>query len=325
MESATVEVGCEEGMKRVPEADLDYYFDRLLPRVLPEPNPDDEADCAIKQRHVYILGRQERGKNNVAKWIENEAAARYGKKRLSVDLADAENFGVMLRSKWQHRDIQFKVINDATEVCIPHEDVHSFFKIRHEMEERTGFRSGLCITLMLTHRIHNTPASMREGGYDSLLILSPPAKGSWDWNFLRNLVGEAALIQLQKRDVEAQLDPSGEKKGYMLVVYEDKFLGITKVPRLGFATKVREIRAPEIQGGNEKNHKISQVPQIPLKENLLLVAMILFPWLAVYLALRYPSTNLLALLVLSAFLSIGYVAVRFSRWLKFKTKKKGVN
>jgi len=98
----------------------------------------------------------------------------------------------------------------------------------------------------------------------------------------------------------------------MLVTRENTFVGATKIPRLGFATKIREIRAPEVQVDNGKHQKVSQVPQIPLKENLLLVAMILFPWFAVYLVLRYPGTNLLAIVVLSAFLSIGYVGARFS-------------
>jgi hypothetical protein len=311
-------------MKHVPEADLDYYFDRLLPRDLPEADPQDETDCAIKKRHIYILGREDRGKDNTAKWIENEAASRYGKKRVSVDLADAQDFGVMLRTKWRHTDIQFKMINDATEVSIPSEEIHSFFTIRHEMMKRTGFRSGLCATVMLCHRIHNTPASMREGGYDSLLILSPPAKGSWDWNFLKNLVGEAALKELQKRDIEAQLDSSGQKKGYMLVIYENEFLGITKIPKLRFASKVREIEASETQLdgrlANGRQNVNVQVP-VPLKEKALLLAMTLFPWLAIYSIIRYPYAYL-AIVGLSAIPSAGYVAARISRYLKKPRRKK---
>jgi hypothetical protein len=314
-------------LRHVPEVNLDYFFDRLLPRELPEANPRDETDVAIKKKQIFIVGREDRGKDNTAKWIENEVAERYGLKRLAVDLADAENFGAMLRAKWQHKDIQFKIINDAGDVGIPSEDIHSFFTIRHEMEKRTGFRSGLIVTLMLTHRLWDTPASMREGGYDCLMILNPPAKRSWDWRFLVGLVGEDALIELGKRDEEGQLDVTGEKKGYVLVIYEDNFLGMTKVPRSSFIGKVREIGAeekpekPVIASGRKQRAK--PVEKVPLKEELLLLTLILLPWLGVYLEIRYRISvdSLLAIVVLSAMVSVGYVAVRGSRWFKARGKK----
>jgi hypothetical protein len=324
-------------MTHVPEADLDYYFDRLLPRVLPEASSDDPADCAIKKREIYVVGREDRGKNNVAKLIVNEAVRRYGKSRVAVDQAEAKDFGVMMRTSWQqNKDIQVKICNDATKVGIPDEDIHLFFRLRHEMQERTGFREGLCATILLTHRIHSTPAAMHDAGYDSLLILSPPAKGSWDWNFLKNLVGEDALLELGKRDREGQMDPSGEKKGWMLVLYEDEFLGITKIPRLSFATKVREIKGDR-ETSVDSGVKVGRGPgPVPLKEslilNLMLLGMILVPWLYIYLVIRYPAITLnnpvltrdLPIIVLSAFFSVGFVVVRISRWLKeFRAKRKG--
>lgn len=219
-------------LRKVPTADLNYYFDRLMPRNLPVVDPNDKYDNAIEQRHIYIYGKQGKGKTNVTKLIVNRAVQTYGSFNVAVQRTNAENFRQLLEGNWERKLIQVIILEDATDVGIPKDELAAFFRIRHKMYEKTGAREGLVIVIFCCHRLHETPIALRSD-YDSLLVLGVPMN-DWDYNFIASKVGVESVEILDEAD-------ENNEKGNVIVTYRRKFLGIAKIPKLTFDIPIRDI------------------------------------------------------------------------------------
>jgi hypothetical protein len=302
--------------KTLPSVDLDEYFDRLFPDELFQASSDPD-DNAIEQFILYVNGDMFSGKSNTSKLVVNQAVKHYGRGNVAVTSANARDFASMIHAKWEKKFCQILLVKDATKVVIPDSVLADFFTIRHIMKERTGLREGICVIVFETHRIQGTPLDTRTNYAGVLLTSAPLAK--WDRDFYRNEygIGKAELNLLSAAKEKRE-------KGWLLITRENTFLGAAKIPRLSFATKVREIKGDEeIQVSNgKKGNPTTSVP-VPRKETLLLLGMVLFPWLTVYVGIHYPGTNLLVLIALGVVLPTSYGLARFSRWLKSFRARRG--
>ncbi len=196
-------------LPRVPEVDLEKYFNQLFPAELFQAS-DDLDDNAIEQFILYVNGDMSSGKSNTAKLVVNEAVKHYGRRNVAVMRANAHDFALMLQAKWEKKFCQILIIEDATKVVIPDSVLADFFRIRHIMKERTGLREGVCGIVFSTHRIQGTPLDTRTNYAGVLLMSAPLAK--WDRDFYRNEYGigdsELELLKVAKAKRE---------KGWVLV------------------------------------------------------------------------------------------------------------
>jgi hypothetical protein len=308
-------------LPQIPTADMEYYFNRLMPRNFPTANPQDKYDVAIEQRHVYIYGKQGKGKTNVTKLLVNRAAELYGECNLSVQRANAEHFGRILTAQWEKKPIQIVILEDASDVEIPKYMLASFFRIRHIMFKKTGLREGLVIVIFCCHRLHETPIALRSD-YDSLLILGAPMN-DWDVNFVESKVGEKSANLLE--DAEER----GEK-GNVLVTYRRKFLGLWKIPKLMFNIPIRdmeELMQAEEQAFAEQSEweeeesfslkklVVTRIIKRPRLESILFALLLIEPWLASYAVSRNTTLQTaMSAISCSLLLSGAYLWIRFEKW-----------
>jgi DNA helicase HerA-like ATPase len=300
-------------LKKIPQADMNYYFQRLFPPVLPTANPRDKYDIAIEQRHIYIYGKQGRGKTNVTKLIVNRAVEFYGSNNVSIQRTNAEYFGQILEGDWEKKPIQIIILEDATDIGIPKDQAAAFFRIRHKMFEKTGLREGLCLMVFCCHRLHETPIALRSD-YDSLLILGAPMN-DWDINFIESKVGEESIKLLDDADERGE-------KGNIIVTYRRKFLGITKIPKLMFNVPIRDVDDPTpIQV--PQTIKVHQEPPLAhhgykirhcITERVLFALLLATPWLMAYAVLQNRTlSTALQTIEMGVAVSGAYIAVRFHR------------
>lgn len=196
------------------------YLEALLPSELPE--SQDKQDNAIKQRVILIQGGQESGKSNTARVIVQGLRGHYKNKGVSVQWVQGENFKDVLESKWNHKPIQVKVIEDVTDCKISELIARDFFRIRHVMAKKTGRREGLCILIFTLHAFYDMPISFRRD-YDSLIIQRLPM-GKSDLQFVEENIGSEGVKVLEEAE-------AGDLKGIAVVTVRRHLKAIVKFPR----------------------------------------------------------------------------------------------
>jgi intein/homing endonuclease len=203
-------------------------------RLPPEPVYDIEVPSTSRFIANGIHSHNS-GKTNVTKLIVNRAVETYGAFNVAVQRTNAENFRQLLEGNWERKPIQVIILEDATDVGIPKDELADFFRIRHKMYEKTGAREGLVIMIFCCHRLHETPIALRSD-YDSLLVLGVPMN-DWDYNFIASKVGIESVEVLDEAD-------ENNEKGNVIITYRRKFLGIAKIPKLTFSIPIRDITPP---------------------------------------------------------------------------------
>jgi hypothetical protein len=203
-------------------------------RLPPEPVYDIEVPSTSRFIANGIHSHNS-GKTNVTKLIVNRAVETYGAFNVAVQRTNAENFRQLLDGDWERKPIQVIILEDATDVGIPKDELADFFRIRHKMYEKTGAREGLVIMIFCCHRLHETPIALRSD-YDSLLVLGVPMN-DWDYNFIASKVGIESVEVLDEAD-------ENNEKGNVIITYRRKFLGIAKIPKLTFSIPIRDITLP---------------------------------------------------------------------------------
>ena len=202
------------------EITIQQYVDTLLPRELPKSN--GKEDNAIKQRVILIQGRQESGKSNTARIIAQCLRQHYASGDVSVDVVPGEDFQFLFDSKWSHKPIQVKLIEDITDVKISDIVARDFFRIRHVMAARTGRRDGLCVLIFTLHSFYDMPISFRRD-YDSLIIQSLPM-GKSDLKFVEENITYEGVRVLQEAEAKDRI-------GIAVVTVRHHLRAIIHVPK----------------------------------------------------------------------------------------------
>lgn len=196
------------------------YIRKLMPRELPDAL--DDEDNAIKRRKIIIFGGEESGKSNDAQVIIDELKRTFGAKNVGVIWFNAENFRVVVESKWPSKRIMVIVFGDSTAANMTDADAKDYFRMRHIMAERTGHYDGLCVSIFEVHSFYDMPRSFRKD-YDSLIVLSLPMD-DWDFKFIESKITPDGVQVLEQAEAD-------ETHGQAIVSVRRHLLAVTQFPR----------------------------------------------------------------------------------------------
>lgn len=135
----------------------------------------------ITQRSILIVGSPEAGKSSKVDELiydpdpQRGIIARYERKNVEIQKVQGEDLGQILEAeKWPRKRIQVIVSEDNTDKTFKKKSVAGFFEFRHKMEEKTGLKHGLVITIMTVHSFFKIPDEFRTIHIAALLFCDIP-------------------------------------------------------------------------------------------------------------------------------------------------------
>jgi hypothetical protein len=135
----------------------------------------------ITQRSILIVGGMEAGKSSKVDEVIHDSdpqrgiIARYGRKNVAIQKVQGENLAQILEAeKWSRKLIQVIVVEDCTDKIFQKKSVAGSFELRHKMEEKTGLKHGLVITIMTVHSLFKIPDEFRTVNIAALLFCDIP-------------------------------------------------------------------------------------------------------------------------------------------------------
>ena len=159
----------------------------------------------IYHLNIVIYGKARRGKTELANSVVANICNAYGEDDVHVhyEITDLE---AALAYGWAPgKLVQILVVDDLTLTEHSVETYQRYFRIGHLMEEKTGQRNGLVVTILIVHRFFSLPKELRAD-IDLLLVKSVSSSPS-DVNLLHGFLGDDLLTELsslaRRRDVFA--------------------------------------------------------------------------------------------------------------------------
>ena len=186
---------------------LGEILDEILPRVeeLQVHKAPGASRNSIYHLNIIIYGKARRGKTELANSIVANINHVYGPGRVHVayEITDLE---AALDRGWQPgRLVQVLVVDDLTLAEHPVETYQQYFRIGHIMEQKTGQRDGLVVTILIVHRFFSLPKELRAD--IDLLAVKSVSNNPSDANLLRSFLGDNLATELasltRRRDVFA--------------------------------------------------------------------------------------------------------------------------
>jgi len=159
----------------------------------------------IYHMNIVIYGKARRGKTELANSVVANISQVYGESQVHVDY-EITDLETALEHGWlPDALVQVLVVDDLTLAEHSTETYQQYFRIGHLMEEKTGQRNGLVVTILIVHRFFSLPKELRAD-VDLLLVKSVSSSPS-DVNLLRGFLGDDLLTELsslaRRRDVFA--------------------------------------------------------------------------------------------------------------------------
>ncbi len=179
----------------------------ILPRIedLQVQQSSRASQNSIYHLNIVIYGKARRGKTELANSIVANINQVYGQNQVHVgyEITDLE---AALDHGWlPGRLVQVLVVDDLTLAEHSVEAYQRYFRIGHIMEEKTGQRNGLIVTILIVHRFFSLPKELRAD-IDLLTVKSVSSNPS-DANLLRSFLGDDLVTELsslaRRRDVFA--------------------------------------------------------------------------------------------------------------------------
>lgn len=186
---------------------LNEILSELLPRLedLQVQTSSGASRNSIYHVNIVIYGKARRGKTELANSLAANINQAYGSSRVHVayEVTNLEN---ALEHGWgSGRLVQVLVVDDLTLAEHAPETYQRYFRIGHIMEEKTGERNGLVVTILIVHRFFSLPKELRAD--IDLLIAKSVSTNPSDANLLRSFLGEQLVAELsaqaRRRDVFA--------------------------------------------------------------------------------------------------------------------------
>jgi len=196
----------------------------------------------IKTMPIIILGTSGMGKTTLAKNVMKKVESWYCQKGVCPVYTNEVSLGELMICAFNIRrwlGTRFKnlpqvyvlTFDDATAVPVEHEEVRTFFSIRHEAEKNTGVKEGIVYSLFLTHDWYYLHKLFRRYGYLAV-ILSVPPLDTFARRQVEHLLGKDAVTELEEL--------------FRRAVKEDKYkgTGFVRFPYIpeGHTTNVGKIR-----------------------------------------------------------------------------------
>jgi len=186
---------------------LNQILDEILPPFedLQEPPLSRGSQNSVYHLNIVIYGKARRGKTELANSIVAHISQLYCRSRVHVAYEITDLAAALGRGWEPGRLIQVLVVDDLTLAEHSMETYQKYFRIGHIMEEKTGQRNGLVVTILIVHRFFSLPKELRAD-IDLLAVKSVSTNPS-DANLLRAFLGDDLVAELsslaRRRDVLA--------------------------------------------------------------------------------------------------------------------------
>ena len=157
----------------------------------------------ILQRTVIVVGDIGSGKSTLAKSLYLEMTKRYPcpcfTTKLLIGRLDTLLDESVLESVFRDPDMKMvkKVIlfnDDITLERYNRETLMNYFRVRHLFHKTLGWRKGLIVNLLCSHRLLAVPKELRSHVKVIIFRSTPPP--SYDYSYVKRLIGEDALKTL---------------------------------------------------------------------------------------------------------------------------------
>jgi len=154
------------------------------------------ADNAIEYRNIMLLGSQGSGKTTTAQALAWSLGRKYGlgQTTFAIQIAGIDRL-LSIPTKVPGKCWLF-VAEDITLAKIPKTDLNQFFQIRHLIEQHTGLREGMAVTMFNSHTFHGLDKNLRDT-FNALIIKSVPTN-PYDRGILKRYFNWLLLDQFEK-------------------------------------------------------------------------------------------------------------------------------
>jgi len=88
------------------------------------------------------------------------------------------------------------VAEDITLAKVPNKDLNAFFQVRHLIQEHTGIREGMAVTVLNSHTFHGLNKNLRDT-FNALIIKSVPTN-PYDRSILKRYFNPWLLDEYEK-------------------------------------------------------------------------------------------------------------------------------
>ena len=158
--------------------------------------PRGSDDNAIEYRNIMLLGSQGSGKTTTAQALAWMLGSKYG---ISNTV-----FGIQIARIDRLLDVPTKVLGkcwllvaeDITLAKIPRSQINQFFQVRHLIQQYTGLREGMTVTVFNSHTFHGLEKNLRDT-FDALIIKSVPTN-PYDRSILKRYFDPRLLDQFSQ-------------------------------------------------------------------------------------------------------------------------------
>jgi len=202
-------------MKDITEEVLQYLY------------PSEEHLLARKElpgnhivfRSIILLGDIGSGKTTLATYLLERGMRHYTNINACMD----DDLSYLLNNALKDSLVNILYTDDITLQKIPSSTLHSFWRIRHLLEDRYQRRVGLVIVMFGLHRFHGVPLALRCDS--DLIFFRTVPTNPFDRNLIKSFIGEEGISILQKWDIERESDPESEAWNKS-IVYKKGTIGI---------------------------------------------------------------------------------------------------
>ena len=158
--------------------------------------PREPDDNAIEYRNVILLGAQGSGKTTTAQALAWILGRKYGMSNVvfAMQVAGIDRLlDVPTRTPGR---CWLLCAEDITLAKIPREQINQFFQVRHLIQQYTGLREGMCVTIFNSHTFHGLEKNLRDT-FDVLIIKSVPTN-PYDRSILKRYFDAQLLDQFSQ-------------------------------------------------------------------------------------------------------------------------------
>jgi energy-coupling factor transporter ATP-binding protein EcfA2 len=120
-----------------------------------------------------IMGTQGSGKTTLARVLALTLARKYGASNVTFALQVGGVRELLGYATKQPSKAWILVGEDLTLAKIPKTDLNQFFQVRHLIQQHTGIREGLAVTVFNSHTFHGIDKNLRDT-FDMLILKSIP-------------------------------------------------------------------------------------------------------------------------------------------------------
>ena len=153
-------------------------------------------DNAIEYRNIMLLGSQGSGKTTTAQALAWVLGRKYGMSNVvfAIQVAGIDRLlDVPTRTPGR---CWLLCAEDITPAKIPRSRINQFFQVRHLIQQYTGLREGMCVTVFNSHTFHGLEKNLRDT-FDALIIKSVPTN-PYDRSILKRYFDARLLDQFSK-------------------------------------------------------------------------------------------------------------------------------